>query len=408
MGKKLRTLFLTLLCAVTGMCLIAGLSACKEEDAFKGVPVVFELEGGTFKNSQRAIRYYYDLPEGASAKILRPEQHDSRYEVTMPGYHIPEDGWCRKKEVKDDGTVIYSDPWDFESDTISYGDEGITLYAAWKPDIWYTYDVCYYDENGEVQVLGSYEAIGDMRFNDILSYADSRYGYTAMREMKNGQLQVVYYDESGEVWDDDFVHPGGETSLAIKVFVKYLTGRFTYVTDAAGLKKAASNGENVYLYNDIDMEGATFNGFKNGAGNYTGTFLGNTHRIYNFKLGYDAGTLINDDDFGGSNILCVSLFGRLSGATIKEVSFEQVTVELGIELSKTQGLWFAPIGVKAVNSTVQDVSFSGSVTLKKLNNNVKANQNYTVTTDAHVCKKDDASSVTGGTINVVYKNEVEN
>ena len=408
MGKKLRVLFLTLLSAVTGLCLFAGLTACKGGEEFEGVRVVFELEGGTFKNSQLAITYYYNLPEGASAKILRPEQHDARYEVTLPGYHIPEDGWCLNKEVNEDGTVTYSEPWDFESDTISYGDEGITLYAAWKPDIWFTYEVCYYDDANEVQVLGSYEAIGDMKFHDILNYAESRYGYTALREMSGGELKVVYYQENGEVWDDDFTHPGGETSLAIKVFVKYLKGRFTYVTDAASLKKAASNGENIYLYNDIDMEGTAFSGFKNGAGNYTGTFLGNTHKIYNFKFTYDAGTLINDDDFGGSDILCVSLFGRLNGATVKEVSFEQVTVELGIELSKTKGLWFAPIGVKTTNSTVQDVSFSGNVTLKKLNDIVKGNENYTITTDAPFCIKDTASNVTGCTVNVVYKNEINN
>ena len=408
MGKKLKVLFLTLLSAVMGLCLIAGLAACKGGDEFKGVRVVFELEGGTFKNSQLAITYYYNLAEGASAKILRPEQCDSRNEVTLTDHHIPEDGWCRKKEVNEDGTVTYSEPWDFENDTISYGDEGVTLYAAWKPDIYFTYDVCYYDDANEVQVLGSYDAIGDMKFHDTLNYAESRIGYTAMREMKDGALKVVYYKENGEVWDDDFVHPGGETSLAIKVFVKYLKGRFTYVTNAKELTTAAANSANIYLYNDIDLEGATFSGFKDQGGNYTGTFLGNSHKISNFKFTYNAGDsgLISDNDLGGDNILCISLFGRLNGATVQEVSFEGVTVELGIELSKTKGLRFAPIGVKATNSTVKDVSFSGSVTLKKLNAIVKGNENYTIKTDAPFFLNDAASNVTGCTVNIDYKDEV--
>lgn len=406
---KFKRAAIYLLCALAICIFAGGLVSCSGgQNEYDGVKVVFELEGGTFKNSKRAIVYYYDLKEDASALLKRPEEYDTRYSVIRQGFHIVE--WCKTRTENADGSISYSDPWDFAHDTVSGSEESVTLYAVWATDVIHTYEICYVEEDGSVSVVYTYEVSEGDAFRDRFENANTRNGYTAERVMnENGELVIGYYDEDGNPWDPSFTHPGGEESLAIRVFVRYIEGTFTYVTTASELTSAVARGQNIYLYNDIDFEGKDFSGFKNAtSGKYSATLKGNGHSIKNFNLSYAQGAsnLVNDNDFG-TNALCISLFGILENATVENVSFEDVTIAIRANFSQIRAVYVAPIGVKAVNSKVENVSFSGSITCERLLDGIsEEEENFHVETEKLVYIT--SGSSVSGEVNVVYTDERTN
>ena len=133
---------------VFGLLLFAlvSLSSCHNEDKYSGkTEVIFELEGGTYQNCTAPVKYYYDLNEG---KFIVEPSNITDSKVERSGYELM--GWYKTKKI--DGTeVTYEDEWNFTEDEIS--EEGVTLYAYWKKVYKYTFNVCYYDENNELQTL---------------------------------------------------------------------------------------------------------------------------------------------------------------------------------------------------------------------------------------------------------------
>lgn len=360
------------------------LAGCNDETNYDDkVKVVFVLQGGTYQNSDLPVTYYYDVDKDEEFLISDPSAL-SKEPVTRTGYTLI--GWY-EGTVGNDGSVAYYDEWKFDINKVS--GEGITLYAKWKKDIKYTYNVCYYDENDTLQTIGSYEVGAGEEFEDYLNYANKRLGYTALN----------FYDEQGEPWDAHFKHPGGEADLAVNVIVDYIKGEYAVVRNAAELK--ANRTKSIYLAADIDFDGADFAGF----GNYNKTFIGNGHTISNFKLGYSATNLISDAELDEEgNLLCVSLFGNVAGATVKDVTFENVTVDLKTQLSKTKKIFVAPISVKVTNSTISNVSYSGSFKVSDLPDGFNREENLIVVTDRPYYLKNDASAVSGCAVNIVWKN----
>ena len=96
----------------------------------------------------------------------------------------------------------------------------------------------------ESEEIADYEASGkEKSFDDWRNFADDRKNYTPL----------CYVDEKGEPWDKTYKHPGGETDLAVNVFVEYIEGEFELVSTAKELKNART--KNIYLLNDIDFDG---------------------------------------------------------------------------------------------------------------------------------------------------------
>lgn len=349
--------------------LLAG-CASAQENYDDMVAVVFELEGGVFRNSQLPVTYYYDFGEGAERRIYDPTSSElSGKDITRADYTL--EGWYTQRTVHEDGTVTYSDKWDFATRTVD--DEGVTLYAHWKKNAVFAYNLCYYDEDGNVVSAGMCNVNAGSRFGEYLSIirrAAVRVGYTV----------VKFVDEDGNDWDENFIHPseiGGEEDVIVNVFVEYIEGEYELVYTADDLKE--NRRKNIYLMNDIDFEGGEFAGF----GDYKGVFEGNGHTVSNFTLTYSNGKndLIDDDDLGDDRgLLCISLFGRMQGATVQNVAFENVTVSISTTYSGTSKIIVAPLCVKTTNSTVSGVSFSGSFTLAKLPSSF-AEENLAVVTD---------------------------
>ena len=345
---------------VFGLLLFAliSLSSCHNEDKYGDkTEVIFELEGGTYQNCTAPVKYYYDLKEGSF--IVEPSNiTDSK--VERSGYELM--GWYRTKKVN--GTeVTYEDEWNFTEDEIS--EEGVTLYAYWKKVYKYTFNICYYDDNNEIQILGNYSVKANDTFSDYLNYANKRLGYTPLG----------FYDEQGNAITT-LTHPGGDQDLAINVFVKYIKGTYKVVRNASELK--AAKNQNIYLMADIDMEGESLN-----FGDYKSSFIGNGYAISNFTVNYaaDRNSLVEDFTDPTKKSLCISLFGNTDGAQIENVTFKNAKVVVTTTLSTTFRVYVAPLSISTKNSSFKNVSFIGTYDYTRLPSNFNIEENLIFITD---------------------------
>ena len=347
------------------------------------VKVVYELEGGRYLNSTTSVSHYYEFKSGAP-RTIKPLEDKSFSEdgVTRDGGFVLE-GWYREK-VTENGTTEYLNRWNFETDTVS--DEGVTLYAKWNSPIAYTFDFVYFDENGEEKVAQSYKVnagdrFGDVWKNDVLSYAGGYAGHTAVG---------VYSDPEHKIpFDDSIVHPGGEESTAVKLYVEYIEGSYSIVRTAAQLRMARS--KDIYLLADIDMEGAklSFDNFKGK------TLIGNGHKISNFTVDYSVSRNDLVEDFADETkkALCISLFGNSENVTVKDVVFEDITVTVDTFLSDVDKIYVAPLAVSSAGSTFENVS-------------VKATFGYTDRTTAEIVFVTDRGTYTNIANEVNCKYEI--
>lgn len=309
---------------------------------------IFHLEGGTCKNSYSKISYVYNF-NGTflDTLIFDPneiEENDND-KVKMSGYHI--EGWYRTKTTNADGSVTYSDKWDFSNDRMTI--DGVELYAKWEENRTYKYELYYKDEvTGEDIYLDGVVVKEGSKFDDILLKNKTVKGYTSLG----------YLDEQGNPWNSNFTHPGGDADLTIKVFLNLVKGEYTVVRNARQFKNAISRNQNVYLMNDIDFDGdaLVFN-------SYSGLIEGNGYTISNFEIDYNdqksglKGDL--EDPSSPANFLYVSLFFELKDATIKNINFTDVIVDIATRNPQIKNIVFAALTIKAENTTINNVTFTG-------------------------------------------------
>lgn len=283
---------------------------------------VFHLEGGTCQNNTDKVSYVYNCKEGEQTYIADPNELKAG-DIYYVGYTL--EGWYLSTDY------LESEKWDFEKDKIDQS--GINLYAKWKKNLSYTFEIYSKLDN---KLLGTYDAVEGELFDDYLDYSDIS-GYTC----------IGFEDETGQpIIVGEFVHPGGDTDVAIKIYANYIEGDYELVSTANQLQRAL--GQNIYLLNDIDLNGQVLN-----LGNYSNKkFIGNGYTISNFKYEFDP----ND------NTTKVSLFKDVVNSTIENVHFENVAVDIGY-YSKTKLIQFAPFAQLAENSTISNVTINGTITV---------------------------------------------
>ena len=352
---KIRKLLLIGITALSVACAVAGLSACSNAsvnyDEADYVKVTFYLEGGVYKNCTDHVDNYYAFEPGTE-NLICELGYFSKAEVTRANYTL--EGWYRTCPGVD-GVVEYSGKWDFDKDTVT--DAGVKLYARWSPNVKYTYNVCYRDAaSGELVSLYAYEVKQGETFKDSLNKASTRSGYTFLGS---------FVDENGQPWDENFTHPGGEENLAINVFPVYVEGVYTVVRTATEFSSALSSGKGIYLMNDLDMGGAAI---RCSGASYKNVFRGNGYTVSNFTIGYNVSSLtFNQDLHDEDGQLCVSLFGKLEGAKIYDVTFADFSLELDADYSRIKNVFVAPLCMTMKDSEVKNVTFTnGTLTCKKL------------------------------------------
>jgi hypothetical protein len=115
--------------------------------------------------------------------------------------------------------------------------------------------------------------------------------------------------------------------------------------------------------------------------------------------------LVPDFNEEGYNTLCIGLFGDVTKSTIKDVTFENFTIEIATPLPQVGYVVFAPIAVTMVNSTISNVNISGVVTVTELPNGFNED-NLIIITDKIYYEKDDVSSESGNTVTITVTNDV--
>lgn len=314
---------------------------------------VFYLEGGTCKNSKDRVSYVYKF-DGTKldTKIVDPNvlETNANEQIIKSGYHI--EGWYRQKIENPDGTVSYMDKWDFDKDKMTI--DGVTLYAKWEINRLYTYELYYYNSLGEEVLLDSYEVDEGEKFYDLFLDNKTVEGYTSLG----------YLDEFGEPWDETFTHPGGDSDLAVKIYLNLIEGEYTLVSNARGFKNALSRGQNIYLLNNIDLDGAEIC-----YDSYSGIIKGNGYKVSNFMIDYDDsrngldGPL--DDLTSSSDHLYVSLFFELKDSIIQDITFENISVDINTSNSRIKYIVLAPLAIKASDTELINVKFTGSILITK-------------------------------------------
>lgn len=340
----------------------------------EGVKIIYDLVGGTYKNCTNPIRLYFEFNEEEQMYIQDPTSLTND-EVLRSGYTL--EGWYTDKE--------YTNKWDFEKDQVTK--DGLTLYAKWKKNIIYKYNVCYYDKDNKLQIINSYEVSAGEKFNDYLNFAKKRNDgiYTPIR----------FLQENGEVWNENFTHPGGDANLDINVIVEYIEGDYAIVTNAKQLKE--NKNRNIYLAGDIDLNGEEFP-----LKDYRYKLVGNGFTISNCVVTTNPTKygLTTDHIQSDQNSLYVSLFGNLKNATISNVTFDNVVFDIKSTYSNTFKIYVSPICTKLENSKVEDVSINVTYNCNQLPDGFDTEKDLLFVTDEVYLIKDESSSVTEYIINV--------
>lgn len=317
---------------------------------------VFYLEGGICQNTYGKVSYVYNF-DGTKMDtlIIDPNvlEEDPKDQILKTGYHI--EGWYQTKTENPDGTVTYSDKWDFAKDKMTI--DGVTLYAKWEINRLYTYELYYYDQNNNEVFLDSYEVKEGEKFYDLFMDNKEVEGYTSLG----------YMDKDRNEWDENFTHPGGDSDLAIKVYLNLIEGDFTVVKTKRQFKTALTRNENIYLLNDID-----FDGDEMCFDSYSGTILGNNHKVSNFEIDYDTsrnglqGSL--DDLKGSSDHLYISLFFELKDSVIKDITFDNILIDVNTNYSQIKYLIISPLAIITTNTKLENVKITGKITYTKTPN----------------------------------------
>lgn len=370
------------------------------------VGVRYDINGGQFASTPEVnivdVFKLEDVQEGV--KLLEPGS-DARGEnkvYTVPsrsGYFLA--GWYATREPRVDANgnaldaegnlcsesgkeqgYTYSDKWDFENDifqieevTESLKDTkntSLTLYAAWVPN--FTFEIRYndVDEKGD-PVTKSVEYSVDPQIQSVeltLPYwADEQEGvdpeacsgamtYGSFPTVSGKTFEAVYSDEAmtQRITEPALTHTGsvdyetGTAETRVVYYTSWLEGTYFHIYTAKQLVDNASINACFEIYADLDFTDA---GWSNGLayGDFTGKIEGNGHKLSNITI-----TQNNND-----RLRC-GVFGRImSGAVVKDVTFENVILKLNAATRLVGGEFGLFAGSIASGAEIENVSVTGEL-----------------------------------------------
>ena len=331
------------------------------------VRVVYELEGGVYKNSTRAVELYYGFARGGEYDIKSVEDVTT-VKIERSGYHI--EGWYTSK-TETDGAVSYDGKWDFATDKVkvdengkvSYGgktgeDNLVRLYARWSANVTYEYNVGYVDAENKYVKVGTVETEWGRSFGrakyEIAKLENDREGYTSLGRYYKYDAEAA--NGKGEELTDDFAFEESKENVSLDIVVDYIEGNFRVVREAKDITSNASADKDknkmLFLMNDVDFGGKTvdftiYNGVR-----------GNGFTLSDFKVSVISYVGDKDGDPtapDGSEAVRVevSLFGDMDGGEVKDVTFDNVKFEVRANNSKIEKIYFAPLAMRARNTNFE-------------------------------------------------------
>lgn len=368
--KNNKTILTIILVVLAVSCMMF---ACGEQNDRAGIKVVYELEGGVYKNSVKSVEVRYEFGSASKKRIKSLDEFETGSSVIKQGYRI--EGWYKTKTGEGDD-VVYSDKWDFETDEVS--ESGVTLYARWIVNAVYKYSIGYYNGDEFVEV-GSYETAAGVPFKEnfvkkaVLAAADKYEGHTATGEFFADK-------DMTEKFDEEFMFEESMQSLTKRIVAKYIEGQYVIINTASDLENAVYNddsaykGKSLYIMNDIDLGGGTLNlsalfetkeGYADAADGiyddklirFTGIEGANgVKKIVNFVTATDGRYTETDYDGNEVGTVRASLIGDVEGVSIKNVSFEKVEFQVAADNSDTmKKVVTAPLCGSAKNCSFENV-----------------------------------------------------
>ena len=307
MNKKRKLLILLLLSLVFALG-VAMLAACNRNVD----PSQFVTDqGNTVKVQLDSIKsgvLDYRLKPGSP--IPEPGVTAGTTAPVAEGYIF--DGYYEGQKAAD-GSITYGNKWDF-SKTVT---EDLTLYGKWqiqyKIHINYVLDGQVQQQGEEVNITGNAARITSIKEP---SWTGNTYIQTYLDAACTQELTVSS--------TQPFEHGCTQENPVCNVYAKFMQGRWTLIRNAVDLR-TINAGSNLYLMNDIDMSTlVNTNGYTNItiAADFSGTIEGNGCKISNLNY-YRKGTTGIDRETN----YCVGLFARLINATIKNITFENCSVQ---------------------------------------------------------------------------------
>lgn len=381
------------------------------------VRVVYELEGGVYKNSTRAVELYYGFARGGEYAIKSVEDVTT-VKIERSGYHI--EGWYTSK-TETDGAVSYDGKWDFATDKVkvdengkvSYGgktgeDNLVRLYARWSANVTYEYNVGYVDAENKYVKVGTVETEWGRSFGrakyEIAKLENDREGYTSLGRYYKYDAEAA--NGKGEELTDDFAFEESKENVSLDIVVDYIEGNFRVVREAKDITSNASADKDknkmLFLMNDVDFGGKTvdftiYNGVR-----------GNGFTLSDFKVSVTSYVGDKDGDPtapDGSEAVRVevSLFGDMDGGEVTGVTFDNVKFAVLANNSKIEKIYFAPLAMRAKNTNFERAAIRVTEFVIDLYWDHELDEEGFINDAGSVCYVGDGVTVSGCETNVCEK-----
>lgn len=339
------------------------------------ISIKFDANGGFFTTNTSVIVDSYkledlpvDLPSGDGTITLLapddPRRDKAAFTAVKNGYFLA--GWYAQRNGEGEN-VTYADKWDFEKDTLRVKVDGnysasepvLTLYAAWIPLM----EIEIYDLNFGSQINSiAFSPLEADPEHILLPSWDDKTGTILMGKFPKYDGHTwgdVYLDAEGtqKVDGTELAHPGKINydnatveNATMKLYVDYLEGDWFHITSAKQLVDNASVSGNYILEADLDFADQIWpTAFMHG--NFTGTIVGNGHKISNVTLTQTNNSKVN-----------TGLFGQLTEkASISDVTFENITLTIQGGTRVTGASFGLFAGTVSDKANISNVAISGKL-----------------------------------------------
>ena len=338
------------------------------------VSIKFDANGGFFTTNTAVIVDSYklaDLPKDSNgdAQIALLSPDDSRrgkeaFTAVKNGYFLA--GWYAQCSGEGEAAT-YAEKWDFENSTYSVKADGnytasepvLTLYAAWVP----LFEIEIYDLNSGTKIDTTTFSPLETDLEHIqLPAWDEKTGSVLMGKFPKYEGFTwgdVYLDAAGtqKVEGAEIAHPGNVNydnataqNAAMQLYVDYMEGEWFHITSAKQPASNASVSGNYILDADLDFEGQIWPTALM-HGNFTGTIIGNGHKISNVAITQTNNSKVN-----------TGLFGQLTEeASISDVTFENITLTIEGGTRVTGASFGLLAGTASDNAQLTGVAITGKV-----------------------------------------------
>ncbi len=323
-----------------------------DKDGFN-VSVKYDANGGAFGTSTYITTDSYDISSlplnqnGNKEIYLVPTDSESRDKVDrliprQAGYFFV--GWFSKRTpvTNDKGEALdyygevasvskravaytYEGKWDFNKaleldpdKNYSATEPVITLYAGWIPE----FRIQFLDKNNENALIGEYyfnpSVLSDLNFKlPQWSEETGMLDYFNFPTMENKTFVSAYLG-ADKIEDEAVLHSGSfnlntaeYSNETLTIYLDYKDGSWYKITKPSQLTDIWNPSGIYELQNDLDFTDEAWPFVNN---SFTGKIIGNGYTISNVAIEQSG---INTQSFG--------LFGQLSGATLENVTFDNVT-----------------------------------------------------------------------------------